>query len=385
MLYLELDINDFPVLQNIEKDKLNTYLEQIFRTGYNIHFPKYCPPEYNHIISKIDQLGEEIKDTNIKDYLLSLDTSLNKLIGLSSNSNKKGNFAENVLENIFEIRYGDIKFERKSGVAHSGDAWLYLPDNTIIILESKNYNTTVNKDEIEKLHNDMIEHNIKWGLFVSFNSQIQGYRELDIDTFIHNNETYSIIFISNLSNNMSKLDLGIQIIRKLIVHSDIISSKNPLIINNINESLIELNNISKHNYLLRDQYYKMEENIHKSLSSYHTILRDYQYELETKIQSIIKKLYTIDTIDTNNYELILKSFHEKKTFDIITVLLDIITSKLWILTIKDINNWIVMHKDTLICTVTIQLKKVIIVHNQIELTFNINKNNQQNYEILKLF
>ena len=179
-----------------------------------MNFPQYQQPEYNHIISKIDQIQDTIKETNIKDYLLSLDTSLNKLIGLSSNSNKKGNFAENILENIFETRYGDIKFERKSGVAHSGDAWLYLPDNTIIILESKNYNTTVGKDELIKLQNDMVSNNIHWGIMVSFNSQIQGMKELDFHTFIHNNKKYSIIVISNLSNNILKLDLTLQIIRK---------------------------------------------------------------------------------------------------------------------------------------------------------------------------
>ena len=142
-ILFEIDIKDFPVLANIEKDKINDYIKQIFKTGYNIHFPVYQAPEYNHIIAKLEQFHDSLKDTNIKDYLLSLDTSLNKLIGLSSNSSKKGNFAENVLESIFETRYGDIKFERKSGVAHSGDAWLYLPDDTIIILESKNY--TINQ------------------------------------------------------------------------------------------------------------------------------------------------------------------------------------------------------------------------------------------------
>jgi len=43
-----------------------------------------------------------------------------------------------------------------SQTSHSGDAWLYLPNNKIIMLESKNYTNTVNKDEVIKLHNDMI-------------------------------------------------------------------------------------------------------------------------------------------------------------------------------------------------------------------------------------
>ena len=34
-------------------------------------------------------------------------------------------------------RYGDIQFEKKNHIPHSGDAWLYLPDDKIIMIESK--------------------------------------------------------------------------------------------------------------------------------------------------------------------------------------------------------------------------------------------------------
>jgi hypothetical protein len=385
---IELNIDEFPILANFNETEQQSYIKQIFMTGYNIHFPKYQTSEYNHIITKIDQLQDSIKntikDTDIKDHILSLDMSLNKLIGLSSNSNKKGNFAENILENIFETRYGDIKFERKSGVAHSGDAWLYLPDNTIIILESKNYTTTINTEELKKLQNDMITHHICWGIMVSFNSQIQGMRELDLHTFIHNNEKYNIITISNLSNNILKLDLSLQIIRKLIIHSD----KNITIscIDDINNSLLELNKLIDKNYLLRDNFYNMEQTIHKSLNTYYTILRDYQYDIENKIKEIINnvKYITNNTVDNNNYDIILETFNDKKVFSIITKLLDIIKMKNWILNIKDINNWIVMYKNEIICNIIIQQKKVVLTHNQIELTFNINKDNHQNFEIIKL-
>jgi hypothetical protein len=388
-ILFEIDTKEFPILANIEKDKINDYIKQIFKTGYNIHFPVYQAPEYNHIITKLEQVHDSLKDTNIKDYLLSLDTSLNKLIGLSSNSSKKGNFAENVLESIFSTRYGDIKFERKSGVAHSGDAWLYLPDNTIIILESKNYITTVGKEEILKLQNDMVEHNIKWALMVSFNSQIQGTRELDFHTFIHNRETYSVVMISNLSSNMSKLDLGLQVIRKLITTKDTANKVllNPLLINNINDNLVELNKIIEQNYLLRDSYYTMEQNINKSLSSYHTILRDYQYDIEIKIKEITDKLNDITDQPKilNNYTDILELFQGKKTLPIVTRLLDIVKSKDWSIDSKDNSNWIISSKEKVICNVNIQLKKIVVVHNQIELTFFINKDNQQNYNILQLF
>ena len=154
-----------------------------------------------------------------------------------------------------------------------------------IIVESKNYTTIINKDEINKLQSDMINHHIKWGVLVSFNSMIQGMKELDFHTFTHNNETYSIVMISNMSQDIHKLDLALQIIRKLMASFDNFDEF-PWIVKDITQSLNELNQIVQKNYSLRDSYYTMERDVQKSLSNYHIILRDYQYELE----EIIRKL-----------------------------------------------------------------------------------------------
>lgn len=387
---LNLNINDYPILNNINKDDFNDFIMKIFNTGYHIHFPKYQITEHNHMMLKINELHDSIKNLNIVDHITSLDTSLNKLIGLSSNSNKKGHFAENILETIFETRYGDIKFDRKSQTAHSGDAWLILPDNTIVILESKNYTTTINKDEILKLQNDMIENYIKWGIMISFNSQIQGFRELDYHTFIHNNETYSIIMISNLANNISKLDLGLQIIRKLILQlNDKINF--PWIVNDINSSLVELNDIVKKNYQLRDLYYSMERDIQKSLSSYHIKLRDYQYEIELKITEITNKITSTmnksDIINVNSPDL-LKLYQDKKISPLLSRLLDVINENKWEVEVKESNLWKVNYKDEIIAEIKIQLKKIIIniINNDLIITLNLGKDKENllNLELIKL-
>ena len=387
---LKFNVNDYPILNTINNHELDDFIMKIFNTGYHIHFPKYQITEHNQMMIKINELHDNIKNLNIKEYITTLDTSLNKLIGLSNNSNKKGNFAENILENIFETRYGDIKFDRKSQTSHSGDAWLILPDNTIIILESKNYATTVNKDEVQKLQNDMIENYIKWGIMISFNSQIQGFRELDYHTFIHNNETYSIIMISNLSNNISKLDLGLQIIRKLIMQlNDKLNF--PWLVNDINSSLIELNDIVKKNYQLRDLYYIMERDIMKSLSSYHIKLRDYQYEIEQKITEITNKINSTmlksDIIQVNSPDL-LKLYQDKKILPILSRLLDLINEKNWEIKAKDTNIWEINYKNEINGEIKIQLKKIIIniINNDLIISLNLGKDkeNIRNLELFKL-
>ena len=387
-MQLTIDYDEYPILKNIPKEKLQEKLNEIFKIGYNIYYPTFQTPQYSEIISHIDCLQSDIKQLNIKEYIVTLDQSLNRLIGLSSNSNKKGNFAENVLENIFETRYGDIKFERKSGVAHSGDAWLYLPDNTIIILESKNYTTTINKDEILKLQHDMVNHNIRWGIMCSFNSPIQGMRELDFHTFTHNNKTHSIVMISNLSNNILKLDLAIQIQRKLISQFND-RTVFPWIVSDVTTSLEELDKMVQRNYLLRDNFYAMEKTITLSLTNYHAILRDYQYEVEMKVKQIIEKI-TMTMENTHviqNSDEILASYHDKKIFPLLTRLLDSIREKKWSITIQDTSTLNLLDSQEIVGQVKIQLKKIIIsMKNDITITLNMGEMEKsiENLQFIKL-
>ena len=397
-LSLKLDEKEYPMLNNFKKKELDKYLFKIFKTGYQIHFPSNDKIEqqleHNELLERIETIKEELKDqinnSEIGDKINSLESSLTKLIGLSSNSCKKGNFGENVLEEIFSKRYGDIQFDRKSNVAHSGDAWLYLPDGKLIMLESKNYTTTVNKDEIIKLQSDMINHHIKWGILVSFNSTIQGMRELDMHTFNHNNETFFIIMISNLSTDIHKLDLGLQIIRKLILTINDLPQF-PWIIKDISHSLNELNQIVQKNYFLRDSYYNMERDVQKSLSNYHVILRDYQYDIEIKIKEIISKITeTMNTSiqNSNDIQLMIDKYHDKKILPLIVRLVDVIQNKKWIVNYdNETSDWIIQCKGVEMGKVKIQTKKAIINIPSNDLTLNLHlgkdKENKQNLEIIK--
>lgn len=395
---LKLSEKEYPILNNFKKKELDKYLIKIFKTGYQIHFPSNDKIEqqleYNELIERIDTIKDELKDeinnSEISNKINSLESSLTKLIGISSNSCKKGNFGENILEELFSKRYGDIQFDRKSNVAHSGDAWLYLPNGKIIMLESKNYTTTINKDEINKLQSDMINHHIKWGILISFNSMIQGMRELDFHTFTHNNETYSIIMISNLSTDIHKLDLGLQIIRKLIINFDNFDEF-PWIVKDITQSLNELNQIVQKNYSLRDGYYSMEREVQKSLSSFHILLRDFQYDIENKIGEIINKIQnTMNSsiiVKLDNLDDLLNKYQDKKILPILVRLIDIAKSKKWYgHWNEELNELIFKFKDIEVCKVKIQSKKVIIniLDNDIILHLHLGKDkeNKKNLELI---
>lgn len=397
---LKLNEKEYPMLNNFKKKELDKYLMKIFKTGYQIHFPSKDKIEqqleYNELIERIetikDELKDEINNSEISDKINSLESSLTKLIGISSNSSKKGNFGENVLEEIFSKRYGDIQFDRKSQVAHSGDAWLYLPDGKIIMLESKNYTTTINKDEIVKLQSDMINHHIKWGILTSFNSMIQGMRELDFHTFTHNNETYSVIMISNLSTDIHKLDLGLQIIRKLMANFDNFDEF-PWIIKDITQSLNELNQIVQKNYSLRDAYYSMEREVQKSLSSFHVLLRDYQYDIENKVGEIINKIQNTmnssiaQTIKKqDDFNELLNKYQDKKMLPILVRLVDVAQSKKWEgYWNEETNEWVLKSKGKNVGRIKIQTKKAIINISDNDITIQLHlgkdKENKKNLEL----
>lgn len=399
MTFIEVNLklykNEFPMLNNFKKEEINKIALDIFKSGYQIHFPNQNKIEqqihYNGIIQKIDTLKDEIINSEFTSKLDSLENNLSKLIGLSTNSYKKGNFGENILEEIFQQRYGDIQFERKSHIPHSGDAWLYLSDNQIIMLESKNYTSTIGKDETIKMQNDMINHHIKWGIFLSFNSMIQGMKELDLHTFNHNNELYYIIMISNLALDFHKLDLGLQIIRKLMTNFTNLN-KFPWIVNDISQSLTELNQIVQKNYCLRDAYYNMEKDIQKMLSNYHVILRDYQYDIEHKIEEICNKIQTtMDKsikIKNNDYNELLNKYQDSKMLPLLDRFIDTINGKSWIMSYDDTNFWLFSDKEKNIVKLKIQAKKIIINIIENDITINLHlgkdKENKQNLEFIKL-
>lgn len=370
---------EYPSLFKIKKEELNDIIYSIFNTGYNIIFPQPITInspnyEYMQIANKLDLLKNNIDNDNLNKKISSLENSLEKLIGLSNSSVKKGELAENILENIFNTRYGDIDFENTTHIPHSGDAWLHLPNDKIIMIESKNYINKVNKDEVIKLQNDMIANHIKWGLFLSFNSSIKGMKEIDFNMFSYNSENYHIIFVSNLSQDMSKLDFSLNLIRKLLnTYSDL--EKFPWIVNNIKSELTNLNNVLEQNYLLRDHFIIMEKDIIKNINTFYINLRDYQFNLDTKIKDIIDKITLTmnDSIEFNSIDynsiIFMADKKDKKLGYIATKITDVMRDKNIYFEHKD-NNIVMSVYGQEIGIIKIQNKKISIEFIKYDIILN---------------
>jgi hypothetical protein len=226
-------------------------------------------------------------------------------------------------------------------------------------------------------------------------------KELDFHTFLHNSETYGIIMISNLSTDIHKLDLGLQIIRKLILCVDNLEDF-PWVVSDITNNLNELNQIIQKNYILRDTFYTMEKDIYKLLDGYHVHLRNYQYEIEMKINEIINKIKSTITasIELNkepDMQNILQYYQDKKIsqlLPLLTRLLDIIQQKKWNIEydLEELYEWkIIDNTDDANCLfdIKIQRKKIIITtpDNVMTLVLNLNKDaeNHKVFDIIQTF
>ena len=164
---------------------------------------------------------------------------LNRLTGICNNSSKKGEFAENIIANYITDHYLDCSYEDKAHVPHSGDGWLITPNNMIMI-ESKNYQTNISIDELHKMERDMLENQINYGIFISLQSDLIGFKTIDFHTFKNKNgEEFFIFIIGRLINNINLIDIAIKFINSLN-HKTLINFDMNESFNNIKDDIMNL-------------------------------------------------------------------------------------------------------------------------------------------------
>jgi hypothetical protein len=260
------------------------------------------------------------------------------------------------------------------------------------MLESKNYTNTVSKKELEKFEADMITHNIHWGILISFNSPISGMRELDYYVFTHNKQTYVIFIISNIQtvdDFHRLLDLGLQLIRRHI-QLERQNIKLDYVAQDVSAALSDLHKLITKNNTLRDAFYTMEREIHKSTNEYYGILRNYQYEIDATIRHIIQKVDVVmcDSVQSIMDGLYRGSMPNKDIANIVSRIIDTCVSKGWkFLAGTDSSPKFLAENGTTIATIKIQSKKVVVIIHErdLEIAFCIGKEHAilHNLEMLR--
>jgi len=245
-------------------------------------------------IGLINSLKEDKVD--FQKQIVNLTDSIQMLTNTNNNSQKKGKVGEDLTEK--RIIPPGWEYENKSQVSHQGDGHLWNPQtNQKILIDSKNYNVKVPKNETKKLIKDVKDNNMKAGVMVSLTSGISHHtksmvrNEIDLEMI----ENIPFLFISN-ANDLSDDTLKCLMVTIDNIICGISGDKNNLIemkmlklqnsINMINLSIEHLNSTKK-----------VFSSIEKSTATNICKGRDNIEEAENKLRKI---LYYMNDNDNDN-------------------------------------------------------------------------------------
>jgi hypothetical protein len=320
---LELNEYEFPRLFEIDHEQLPDAIKKIIMFGYESYYPD---PENNNN-NMLPLILNKLNDNN---KIETLDTLINKLSGISNNSKKIGIFGENYINELISKNFIGMSYQNTGEIDHSGDGLLTLNNGGEILVEVKNYATVINDTEINKFTFDMKHTKRKLGLFISINSKINKTKIIDLKTFTYENETYYQFFISNLNEDLHRLEVGILLLQLL---SEYKNPKNKEIIINeeIKEKISNLIDQVNENEKLRGFFLESEKEIRNTLNNFYQKLRDNHMDMENKIKNIFNYLQnnSVTNLPDNNVlkenELLEKHKNTKiynilkKTFDYLTI------------------------------------------------------------------
>ena len=304
---ISLSKNKYPIFDKIKNEHLEFIISEIIELGYNQYMK-------NLIKSDLQLINNQNNQNNIINTINSITES--------KYSSIKGSQGENIVIDILIDKFTNCVIENTSKIPHSGDIQMIMPLGNKIIVEVKNYNKTIDQEQIDKLKFDMIFNGIKGALFVSLNSGIVGKKKFELEFFKNNMDEYFIIYLpysmhkfipdkKNIITHISiedsiinlsiKLEFGICVIQSIISKSssDTIFSSNKLfteleldyITSQFDSLYTEFKNI-------KNSIRKLDEGIKKSLDSHKLVIGDYENFILKKINNVIgNKLYKNNFLD----------------------------------------------------------------------------------------
>ncbi len=286
----EFPLNKYPLLKNINQEYLPTIYQEIFESGYNCWIRNFIK---NDIV--------ESQSNNITE---------NKI------SSTKGQIGENTVIDIIQEKFPDFIVENTSKIPHAGDIQITLPSKKKMIIEVKNYNKTVDQDQIDKLKFDMKFSSITFAIFVSLNSGIVGKKRFDLDVFTFNKKNYHILYLpyslqktipnkkyiinynsfhESIYNLTLKIEFSICIMTSLI--NSILKSTNKSTWTTDLDYLIHQFSVLFEEFRsVKNSYSRLEENIKKALESHLNVIKDFEHNIKSKINKLVDKKLGIGII-----------------------------------------------------------------------------------------
>lgn len=334
--YYQLNIlkKKYFLLEQFDLIKLPFLLDDMFELGYNTWIKNQLKCEFqNNFNNNVQQMQTLIPSAygstfnSIPTPISTIPPISTNILTESKNSNLKGMVGENIVMDIIIDRFPNLQITNTSKIPHGGDIQIILSSGNKVIFEVKNYNRTIEQEQIDKLKFDMKFNNIYGAVFISLNSGIVGKKRFEIETFRYDAKNYFILFVpysmhkmipnkKNIINHNSMedsiLNLTIRIefslctIENIIdkfnasnnfdfdvnaCHTDTHANTNTDVKINLNLEYLtqNLNIIYDEFKLVKNSSIKMEENIKKSLNSHLSNIKEFETFIINKINYFIEK------------------------------------------------------------------------------------------------
>lgn len=252
--------------KDAQTDFLNNIENKISNVIHNIQ-----QPLYSTLSASEERLSTSIN--NLKETTLTTVSKQDKLfgelegfLGKYKSSTHKGKVGEEQLCSLLNSIYNNAEITNTTGQKAAGDFLVKRLDKPDIMIENKEYNYNIPKEEISKFIRDIEALNMS-GIFISQHSGIAFKQNFQIDI----NNGNILIYIQNCNYDSDKVRLAFDIIDNL---------SNKLKDININDENI---NISKD---IIDGINEDYRSFITNKETLHTILRDFNKKMNTQIDDL---------------------------------------------------------------------------------------------------
>lgn len=194
----DITLNDF--LQNFESKTASLLQSGVQLPLHNMISASESRLNSDLAILKNNAINKETLFENLGEYL-----NKNKY----KNSNAKGKFSENKLEEILNQLFPTSFIKNTSAIPESGDFILQNRDNykPEILFENKDYSVNVNNEEIDKFIRDVKARQCH-GILISQNSGVVNKPPFHIDIY----DNLVVVYVSNCGYDGDKIKIAVDII-----------------------------------------------------------------------------------------------------------------------------------------------------------------------------
>lgn len=268
--------------------------------------------ERDEVIEKLIILGEMVlshasistrKETveeffsPLKSDIEMIREQLRQIVPTVATPAKKGDITVENIFNSLKTHFMDDIFENVSGIGKYTDIVAKTEDNeTQILIELKDYKSTVPASEVEKFWRDMERRGTKFGLFISMRS---GISQCSTCINLKRKMDKTAVFVVNSELNWSGHLFAYYVIKKLVEfesrkQKELNGKEIGKILAKINDSVLELQNQNQMIEEIQNIADKLRTTNKRKLDELISISNEYQIKQNQKIKDILDDLRKVE-------------------------------------------------------------------------------------------